>query len=120
MILASLIAAALQVAAPEPASTSLQAPAPVVIPARWAQGPQMIYPRAAQHAGSPPGRVQLTCTVKTDGRLRDCQVTGEDPPGYGFAEAALSGVRVARFTPRTVDGVATEQAVSFPVNFQIK
>ncbi len=42
------------------------------------------------------GRVALNCAVQRSGRLDDCQVVSEAPPGRGFAEAALRNARNAR------------------------
>jgi TonB family protein len=91
-----------------------------IVHARWLSGPRMDYPRAAYRHGRAPGRVVLTCMVKTDGRLRDCHVDSEDPAGLDFAEAALAGAAYARFSPRTEDGVPAEERVTFPVSFHIQ
>jgi TonB family protein len=35
------------------------------------------------------GSAKLQCLVMADGSLQSCKVVSEDPPGKGFAEAAL-------------------------------
>ncbi|HST91442.1 MAG TPA: hypothetical protein VLJ13_04515, partial [Brevundimonas sp.] len=40
--------------------------------------------------------VTLECVVRSSGRLSDCVVLSETPPGQGFGAAALAGARTAR------------------------
>ncbi len=47
------------------------------------------YPRAAARA-KVDGQTRLNCLIGDDGRLSDCTVIEEAPPGMGFGEAALS------------------------------
>ena len=72
--------------------------APVRLPIeapRWARTPQPEYP--APRAGMPlTARVVVTCVIQSEGRLGDCVIVSEDPPGYGFGASALSAARVAR------------------------
>ena len=65
------------------------------------------------------GRVQLVCTVSTDGALHDCAVGSEDPPGYGFGAAGLMLSRQFLFRPATRDGVPIEASVTIPLNFDL-
>ena len=118
MMVANLLAVVLQTIAPPGGPEPVVSP--VVIPARWLQPPRMLYPAEARRRGRLPGRVQLSCIVKTDGLVRDCRIASEEPAGHGFGEAALSGVRTARFTPRTVDDVATEQEITIPMSFHFQ
>lgn len=78
---------------PEPAPD-----APVRLPVeapRWARTPQPEYP--VPRAGMPlTARVMVSCVVQSEGRLGDCVIVSEDPPGYGFGASALSAARQAR------------------------
>jgi TonB family protein len=84
---------------PAPESDPGAAPdAPVRLPIeapRWARTPQPEYP--APRAGMPmTARVTISCVVQSQGRLDDCVIVSEDPPGYGFGASALSAARQAR------------------------
>ena len=62
------------------------------------------YPRAAARARI-RGHVDLACVVELDGTA-DCQVSAEDPPGFGFGEAALKIMpKVQDANPLVVNGV---------------
>jgi protein TonB len=52
------------------------------------------------------------------GGLRDCRVTSEDPPGYGFGDAALSMATTFRMTPGRRAGRPVESEVRFPIRFR--
>ncbi|NBW10748.1 MAG: TonB family protein [Caulobacteraceae bacterium] len=120
MVLISLLALALEAGtAARPPQTPPETVGGVeIVHARWLTGPRVRYPRAAYQHGRVPGRVVLTCIVRTDGRLRDCHVDSEDPAGLGFAEAAVAGAADARLSPRTENGVPAEERVTFPVSFR--
>lgn len=63
--------------------------------------------------------VRLSCLVAADGRI-SCTVTSEDPPGWGFGEAALRISRHFRMAPATRDGVATSGGrVTVPIRFNL-
>jgi protein TonB len=65
------------------------------------------------------GRASLDCIVAADGRI-SCTVTSEDPPGYGFGEAALRISRHFRMSPQTRDGVPTSGGrVRVPIRFNL-
>lgn len=53
-----------------------------------AQDLTSVYPAKALHDGV-EGQATLRCTTEADGRLADCSVGAESPPGYGFGAAAL-------------------------------
>jgi protein TonB len=113
-------AAALALAA---ALTATGAPAQTV-PANWLERPtpaaiQAFYPPAALKQRV-HGRVVLTCAISVDGWAQACQVISETPPGYGFGDAAIKVVRVARLSPMTIDGVPVGGGVvQIPINFAI-
>ncbi|HEY1752209.1 MAG TPA: energy transducer TonB [Caulobacteraceae bacterium] len=96
---------------------------PVVIDPDWAAYVPPInpvYPKAAFRAGV-SGRATLSCLVSAEGRLQDCKVIEQTPPGYDFGDAALKLSRSFRMTPQLRDGVAVGGAkVTFPVAFAAK
>lgn len=49
----------------------------------------LAFPAAAGDAGV-SGRATLRCRVNSIGRLADCTVKAETPPGRGFGKAAMS------------------------------
>jgi protein TonB len=86
----------------------------------WARQPSVEFPERAQARGIESGSVSLTCVVGSDGTPRDCSITSEDPAGAGFGQAALSAMRRARFSPRTVDGVAEGGRANFTIRFRLE
>jgi protein TonB len=50
--------------------------------------------------------VVLDCLISEDGRLA-CQIVNEDPPGWGFGEAALRLSSQLRMAPTTREGDPT-------------
>ncbi|HYD27163.1 energy transducer TonB [Brevundimonas sp.] len=85
----------------------------------WVRSPAPEYPRPAIAAGVESGRVTLSCIVLPNGRLNDCVVRNESPPGLGFAESALAATIQARVSPRTVDGAAENARVTFTVRYML-
>jgi TonB family protein len=76
------------------------------------------WPAEATKQGVTQGRVIIACSVMVDGKLSDCVVKEETPPGAGLAAAALGLAETMRMRPRMVDGHAVEGArVTIPVNF---
>ena len=76
------------------------------------------YPLKAYKAGE-PGRALLSCQGLKDGRVRDCRVLSETPPGEGFGRAALSLTRFCRFRPLKVDGRPVEARLRIPIDFAV-
>ena len=91
----------------------------VITNPRWVRQPMTEFPERAQSRGIEYGRARLECVVSVESRLTDCRVLMEDPPGAGFAQAALAGVPSAIVEPRTVDGVPTPARVTFNVDFRL-
>ena len=50
----------------------------------------------------------LSCTVTAKGTLVGCSTTDEDPPNFGFGEAALKISKFFKLKPQTIDGKPTE------------
>jgi hypothetical protein len=72
----------------------------------------------APPAEAPPAEatVMLDCLSDGRGRMSDCRIVSENPPGHGFGEAALAGASRARLAPRTSRIRATGR-VRFTVRF---
>jgi hypothetical protein len=66
-------------------------------PPRWVNHPEVRYPDEGFEAPGGEGRVTLDCGVRR-GRLRECFIVDESPPGFGFGEAGLQATRRARVT----------------------
>lgn len=66
-----------------------------------AQAPSAAAPAEAVDAARTDATVTLDCLADGRGRLSDCRVVAEEPPGQGFGEAALAGATRARMAPRT-------------------
>jgi TonB family protein len=75
-----------------------------------------VYPSAALKAHM-DGRATLHCRVDVDGYLADCVVTGEQPLGQGFGNAALEITGYMRMQPATSYGVPVPGEVSVPITF---
>ena len=64
------------------------------------------------------GFVRMTCTVNTDGTLKDCKVLSEKPAGLGFGEAAIEMAPDFAMRPETLDGTPVNGAsVTIPITF---
>ena len=63
------------------------------------------------------GRVTMNCLVQPNGRVADCNLTGETPGGYGFGRAAGGLARYFQISPRTVDGAAVGSRVNIAIRF---
>jgi TonB family protein len=76
------------------------------------------YPEKAQKANM-EGVAVLSCDVLPDGKLKDCTVVSEDPPGWGFGEAALGMVTLFKMRPTQKDGTPVESPVKIPITFRL-
>ena len=77
-----------------------------------------LYPPRAMDNGV-SGRVVLDCLVDGQGAL-SCAVVSEDPPGYGFGNAALRLAQSFRAAPQTTDGRPTGGGrVRVPITWRI-
>jgi TonB family protein len=64
------------------------------------------------------GRSTLSCTVSSEGQLRNCVTQETTPTGLGFDGAALKLAESFRMTPKREDGRATSSGtVRIPVRF---
>jgi protein TonB len=63
-----------------------------------------LYPDRASRM-SVNGHTVMVCTVNVNGTVGDCEVTGENPPDYGFGSAALAASKLFKMKPMSRDGV---------------
>lgn len=98
------------------ALVACSAAAPALAQTAWTAAPTVadmaaVYPAKAKAEGL-GGAADLACTVAGGGRLRDCDVLGETPRGYGFGVAARKlAVKLQ------AAGVTAGQEVRVPVTF---
>ena len=75
------------------------------------------YPPLAIRLGI-EGRSTLSCTVSTEGQLRDCETLATAPSGLGFDNAALKLAESFRMTPKMKDGrPQAGGTVKIPIRF---
>jgi TonB family protein len=75
------------------------------------------YPDRAQRDGV-GGMAVAQCTVLATGRLTDCTLVYEDPPGYGFGAAILKLTAFFEAKPLTEDGKPVSGGVvRIPIRF---
>jgi TonB family protein len=72
------------------------------------------YPAAARLLNL-PGKATLNCTAAADGALRGCKVAGEDPPDWGFGEAAMALAPAINIGPGAADRPA-----QVPIGFHLE
>jgi protein TonB len=96
--------------APPPAPAAPAAPphAAVITNPDWIHKPgadefAQYYPQRAMELGK-EGSVVISCTVTEKGTLTGCSTSEEDPPGFGFADAAVKISRYFKMKPKQVDG----------------
>lgn len=78
-----------------------------------------IYPARAEEE-QVEGTATLQCHVNERGLLSQCAVVKEDPPGYGFGEAALAmtgGIRME--PPRDAQGRIKAASLTLPIRFAL-
>lgn len=108
-------------APPAPAAPPAPPPAPKEIPAsaiEYLEPPAPVYPRASRRLNE-AGLVVVRVFVDVDGLPRQVQLLQSS----GFArldEAALEGVRQARFKPWTENGRATAGWARIPIPFELE
>jgi TonB family protein len=76
-----------------------------------------LYPDAAIRAHL-SGRAVLSCKFDATGRLGDCKVLSESPPGHEFGEAALRMAALFRAAPKVCGGHSIEgREFRLPIQF---
>ena len=77
------------------------------------------YPDRASRM-SVSGHATMECTVTASGAVSGCSVIAENPPDYGFGEAALRLAKLFKMRPMSRDGVPVEGGkVIIPIGFTI-
>lgn len=79
-----------------------------------------LYPREAV-AGGVEGHSTMSCLISADGRLQDCEITEETPPGRGFGPAMLQLAPLFSMTPpQCADGsIVLGGKVTIPMQWRI-
>lgn len=68
----------------------------------------LVYPNRARSAGK-EGYADIQFTVSATGKVIDPVILGEDPPGWGFGDAAVKTVLRWRYQPKIEDGKPVER-----------
>jgi TonB family protein len=76
----------------------------------------VVWPKEAWRSGL-GGIARINCVVTSQGRLQDCFVEAESPPGAHFGSAALLLSAQFAFRPATKDGHPVRTGARIPVNF---
>jgi protein TonB len=79
----------------------------------------LIYPPIALRSGI-EGRVILELFIDRTGRVQRITVLQENPPGRGFAEAAVKAFEGQRCRPAEANGDPVSVRYRYPVSFRIK
>jgi TonB family protein len=102
----------------------LSSPAPVIGKPLWTHLPDSLavaqaFPAAATAAHVGTGHVMLDCGIGAEGRLDDCQVARQDPPGLGFDRAALALAPLFQVSVWTDEGLPTVGGrISVPFRYE--
>ena len=104
-----------------PAVTTPPRPPAVITRPSWIRQPSAdqlmrAYPDRALRA-EVGGLATVNCLVQPNGRVADCNLTGETPGGYGFGRAAQGLTRHFQISPRTVNGAAVGSRVNIAIRF---
>jgi len=98
---------------------------PVIGKPHWARLPEgdavaAGFPKAARAAHVDTGAVTLSCAVGLAGRLGDCQVVKQEPPGLDFDKAALALSGDFQVSVWTSEGLPTVGGrVRIPLRYQM-
>ena len=116
----AIILAAPALADPDPAPTP---PIHVVVLPDWKRLPEVhnfmdVYPKRARDLGV-EGTAVMKCRVLQNGRLKDCAVVSETPPGFGFGQAELKLAPYFLMTPKLIDGKPVDDEVTVPIRFKL-
>lgn len=84
----------------------------------WVKRPEISFPDRARYEG---GLAAVLCSVRGDGRLRDCTVESEFPEGSGFGRAATYGAhRTAEVAPAGGSGARMDdRKISFVTRYSL-
>lgn len=73
-----------------------------------------------QRAGEEQATVIVECVLQSGGRMSDCLVVSEQPPGLGFGEAALAGARQSRINLSDTPRARAGEKVRFSFRFRLE
>ncbi|HZZ67816.1 MAG TPA: energy transducer TonB [Phenylobacterium sp.] len=76
------------------------------------------YPEQAQR-NHIEGVATVGCTVTPEGKLTDCVVLSEDPPNWGFGEAALKLTPLFKMRRATKGGAGAPEQIHLPIRFEL-
>jgi hypothetical protein len=80
-----------------------------------------IYPQKAKSAGVMSGPATLSCTVETDGGLKDCGIAAEAPADMGFGRSALAAAPAFVMKTWSDNGEPmVGRKINFPISLQMK
>lgn len=77
------------------------------------------YPKKAEILRR-TGRVQISVVITKDGRLEDIEVLGENPPDFGFGDAALMYLRQCEWRPARQNGKPIYARYNFTFLFKLQ
>ena len=108
MLAVTLFVLTLGQTAPEPA----EQPQP-----RWSVRPR-VEPSSLARRGLEAASATIRCRARPDGKVDECQVTAEEPPGSGLGRELVAAARDARIDPATLDP-SDDGWVSFTARFRL-
>lgn len=91
----------------------------------WIQQPRIQFPQALAYSDFVQGYVVMSCVSQSDGRLDDCEVESEQPPGQALSDAVRAGLRRARVGWKAEDAATAApplagRLVTFTSNFELR
>jgi protein TonB len=78
-----------------------------------------VYPSTARRSGI-EGRVILELFIDRTGQVQRIAVLREDPPDWGFGEAAIQAFEGQRCIPAEANGQAVSVRYRYPVSFKLR
>jgi TonB family protein len=111
-------------ATPGPIVSANQPLSPSVITPSWERKPTgedmaRAYPFVAQQRDL-GGAAAMSCNVTAEGKLADCTIVAETPPGVGFGDATLRLAKYFKMKPTTADGKSVAGGtVRIPIRFSL-
>ena len=90
----------------------------------WTRPPRPEFPSSVQGRQPVHGYVAMTCLVTAEGRLANCEIESEQPPGYNLGRSvknSLGGARLGQSDEARAAGRRFEGAmILFTVNFELR